>query len=127
MGWRALPNTSGRIGSRARSTLLRRSYRPRDTGLAGLYFAAVEAGRPTAVMAAVIPVANDGTRALKALLLGVVSVAAILLGLALIPAWSVRPARASMLLAQWRLHILAAGLSTLVAAALVLLIGTPQV
>ena len=100
---------------------------PRDTGLAGLYFAAVEAGRRTAAMAAVIPVANDGTRALKALLLGVVSVAAILLGLALIPAWSVRPARASMLLAQWRLHILAAGLSTLVAAALVLLIGTPQV
>jgi hypothetical protein len=55
---------------------------------------------------------------------GVLAVALLLLGLAAIPEWAVRPERAHMVLAHWRVQIAASGLSALFAAAIVFLIGT---
>jgi hypothetical protein len=55
---------------------------------------------------------------------GALALALLLLGLAAIPDWVIRPARASLLLAHWRVQIAASGLSALLAALVVFLIGT---
>lgn len=58
--------------------------------------------------------------------LGGLALAILLLGLAAIPEWIVRPGRAAMLLVQWRVQLAASGLSALFAALIVFLMGTSR-
>ena len=55
------------------------------------------------------------------------AVALLLLSLAAIPEWVVRPERVALVLANWRVEIAASGLSALFAALIVFLIGTSRI
>jgi hypothetical protein len=57
---------------------------------------------------------------------GTLAFAFILIGIAAIPDWAIRPARAAIVLAHWRVQIAATGLSALFAAAIVFLLGTSR-
>jgi hypothetical protein len=58
---------------------------------------------------------------------GAFAVSLLLLGIAAIPEWVVRPARAALLLSQWRVQLAASGASALFAALIVFLIGTSRI
>jgi hypothetical protein len=58
---------------------------------------------------------------------GGLALALLLLGVAAIPEWVMRPARAALLLAEWRVQIAASGVSALFAALIVFLIGTSRI
>jgi hypothetical protein len=53
--------------------------------------------------------------------------ALILLGIAAVPVWIIRPERAAVLLEHWRVQIAASGASALVVAGVVLLLGSTGV
>lgn len=72
--------------------------------------------------------ASTSSKGLVALfLLGGLGLGVVLLGLAAVPTWAVRPVRAALLVEHWRVHLAATGLSTLFMALIVFLLGTSRI
>jgi hypothetical protein len=65
---------------------------------------------------------NPARAIASAFLVGGIGLGAILLGLAAIPGWAVRPARAAFLIDQWRVQLAATGLSAVCMALIVFLL-----
>jgi outer membrane biosynthesis protein TonB len=67
---------------------------------------------------------NSGSRLIALFLLAGLAVGGVLLGLAAVPAWILRPARASALIDHWRVQIAATGLSAVCMALIIFLLNT---